>query len=124
MSKYLLSKILILLVFSFNFGYSQFDTSHHSDKEFGQTIISEKENILFHKISQANTTILFSCNFNEDHDHDHEHEDIALTLDFLSSDESTDFNCSGGFCMNESHFHKKGLTLNRQLFYYFISISC
>lgn len=62
-------------------------------------------------------------------DHDHEAEisdasDLLVMQDFISSDESTDFNCSGGFCMNEDHFHKKGLTIKRQYFYYFLNISC
>ena len=49
---------------------------------------------------------------------------LLVIQDFISSDESTDFNCSGGFCMNEDHFHKKGLTIKRQYFYYFLNISC
>ncbi|MBP2832937.1 hypothetical protein J8281_12140 [Aquimarina sp. U1-2] len=52
------------------------------------------------------------------------HEQQLSLLDVLSSDEGTDFNCSGGFCMNTLHFHKKGLTLKRQFFIYFLSISC
>ncbi|WP_130287941.1 hypothetical protein [Aquimarina brevivitae] len=44
--------------------------------------------------------------------------------DFLSSDEGADFNCSGGFCMNENHYHKKGLTAKRQYFFYFLKIAC
>lgn len=51
-------------------------------------------------------------------------ENSIVLEDFISSDESTDFNCSGGFCMNEDHFHKKGLTIKRQYFYYFVNISC
>ena len=57
---------------------------------------------------------------NESHDHSH---DLSLR-DIISSDKSTDFNCSGGFCMDESHYHKKGLTLRRQFFGYFMVISC
>lgn len=47
---------------------------------------------------------------------------VAL-IDVITSDEEANFNCSAGFCMNSGHFHKKGLTLNRQLFDYFLSIS-
>ncbi len=65
--------------------------------------------------------------FNHDHNHDEEHhihlEEISL-LDIISSDEGADFNCSGGFCMDKSHFHKKGLTLKKQFFGYFMSITC
>ncbi len=49
--------------------------------------------------------------------------DISL-IDIISSDEGADFNCSGGFCMDRSHFHKRGLTLKKQLFDYFMKISC
>jgi len=45
-------------------------------------------------------------------------------IDIISSDEGSDFNCSGGFCMDKSHSHKKGLSIKRQLFGYFIKISC
>ena len=55
--------------------------------------------------------------------HHSQNNDISL-MDIISSDEEADFNCSGGFCMHELHFHKKGLTLKRQLFDYFIKISC
>ncbi len=59
----------------------------------------------------------------EDHAH-HDHKDELSLLDIISSDEGADFNCSGGFCMNKSHFHKKGLTIKKQLFVYFMLISC
>ncbi|MDH7446827.1 hypothetical protein [Aquimarina sp. 2201CG14-23] len=68
---------------------------------------------------------------NEVHDHSDHHElvhdshshEISL-IDFISSDSGSDFNCSGGFCMDKSHFHKRGLTLKKQLFDYFMKISC
>lgn len=73
---------------------------------------------------------VFSYNFQE-HEHDHDHEDgfhaddhTLVLLDIISSDENSDFNCSGGFCMNRFHFHKKGLTLKKQFFEYFMRISC
>ena len=55
---------------------------------------------------------------------DHAHLEALSLLDIISSDEGADFNCSGGFCMNKSHFHKKGLTLKKQFFGYFMSIAC
>ncbi len=69
---------------------------------------------------------VFSYVFNtiktENHHFGHDHE-ITL-LDVILSDEGADFNCSGGFCMNKSHFHKKGLSMKKQLFDYFMSITC
>ncbi len=60
----------------------------------------------------------------ESHDaHDHGSHEIVL-LDVISSDNDFDFNCSGGFCMNNAHFHKKGLTTKKQLFEYFMNIKC
>ncbi len=67
----------------------------------------------------------FSHNTISDHIHsDHDHSGEVSLLDIISSDEGTDFNCSGGFCMNKSHFHKKGLTIKKQLFVYFMKMSC
>lgn len=51
-------------------------------------------------------------------------EESITWIDIISADEGADFNCSGGFCMHESHFHKRGLTLRKQLFDYFMRISC
>ncbi|EZH73992.1 hypothetical protein ATO12_14015 [Aquimarina atlantica] len=71
---------------------------------------------------------LFSYDFNivetENHHADHDHANELVLLDILFSDEGSDFNCSGGFCMNKSHFHKKGLSMKKQLFDYFMSIAC
>ena len=47
-----------------------------------------------------------------------------MSLDeIISSDDLTDFRCTGGFCMNESHSHKKGLSFQKQLFNYFMKVS-
>ncbi|SEK23551.1 hypothetical protein SAMN04487910_0036 [Aquimarina amphilecti] len=80
------------------------------------------------EITHDKKVFSYECVFeNANHNHaNHEvlhSEDIAL-IDIITSDEGTDFNCSGGFCMDKSHFHKKGLTLKRQLFDYFMKISC
>ncbi len=56
-------------------------------------------------------------------EHGHQHNDISQS-DFISFDQVADFNCSGGFCMDRSHFHKKGITTKKQLFDYFIRMSC
>ncbi|GAA3518429.1 hypothetical protein GCM10022393_35690 [Aquimarina addita] len=57
-----------------------------------------------------------------DHNQSNTFNQISL-IDIISSDAGADFNCSGGFCMNKLHYHKKGLTLKRQLFDYFMKIS-
>ncbi|WP_109300184.1 hypothetical protein [Aquimarina sp. AU474] len=57
-------------------------------------------------------------------DTDHDHKSDITLLDIITSDEGADFNCHGGFCMNELHFHKRGLSVKKQLFGYFMSISC
>ena len=64
-----------------------------------------------------------SHNHSEQGDCDHSHTHHISLMDIITSDEGADFNCSGGFCMDRSHFHKKGLTLKRQLFDYFITVS-
>lgn len=66
------------------------------------------------------------CFSHDAHNHaGHQDHTSSLSLiDIISSDAGADFNCSGGFCMDESHYHKKGLTLKRQLFDYFMEISC
>ncbi|MFL1896402.1 hypothetical protein ACJRPK_11920 [Aquimarina sp. 2-A2] len=52
------------------------------------------------------------------------HLDITMSLhSILSSDGGFDFNCHGGFCMQKSHTHKKGLSQNKQLFTYFMNVS-
>tara|TARA_B100001750_G_scaffold242101_1_gene254899 strand:+ start:620 stop:979 length:360 start_codon:yes stop_codon:yes gene_type:complete len=99
---------------------------------FGQ----EKNDHFFLETGYSSDDLAFEHNLQNDvqlthfdQDHDHKVEisdasDLLVMQDFISSDESTDFNCSGGFCMNEDHFHKKGLTIKRQYFYYFLNISC
>lgn len=59
---------------------------------------------------------------NYNHNHDNLCKQVSL-IDIISSDAGSDFNCSGGFCMDKSHYHKKGITLKRQLFDYFMKIS-
>ncbi len=88
-----------------------------------------------HLIAVRNTLLLKNNVFSYDSkkimacDHSLDHRvslptDAISLLDIISSDEGADFNCSGGFCLNRFHFHKKGLTLKRQLFDYFVQISC
>ncbi len=128
MIKLLHNPFLLVFLMIVNLGYSQVnhssDTNHIDvslDAQLHQEIDSntiEKEGFSY-KNTQSEHSPKIS---NEEHDHDH-HQGVSL-LDIISSDEGADFNCSGGFCMNEAHFHKKGLTLKRQLFVYFMSISC
>ncbi len=103
-----------------NLGYAQVVQS--SETETAQIEIT------FDSQEKIPTFIIHSENHDHDHEshigHNHGHEQQLSLLDIISSDEGADFNCSGGFCMNEAHYHKKGLTLKRQLFVYFMSISC
>ncbi|WP_299443507.1 hypothetical protein [uncultured Aquimarina sp.] len=81
-----------------------------------------KEKSVFSYISNLEVDSHDHSEHNEQHSHVHS-ESISL-IDIISSDEGADFNCSGGFCMDKSHFHKRGLTLKKQLFDYFMKISC
>lgn len=90
--------------------------THTNDQVFSKSELTnsfEKNVFSYNFISSKQIRSAFD---NQDHS-------ISL-IDVISSDESADFNCSAGFCMNSAHYHKKGLTLNRQLFDYFLSISC
>lgn len=132
MIKLLHSSFLLAFLFTVTSGYSQLKPTHeHISEEstihvlsntqnlqVGNNAVLEKKDFSYKKESNLSQYPFLYQNL----DHDHE-EEIAL-IDIISSDKRTDFNCSGGFCMNELHFHKKGLTMNRQLFRYFMSISC
>ncbi len=125
MNKSLHSLFLMAFLLVFNFVSSQ---SIHIDTHFSDENnvieIEHLESLLLHNHTSEEDAefsyTIYDLDSHEDHDHAHE---VSL-IDILSSDEGTDFNCSGGFCMNKSHFHKKGLTLKKQLFVYFMSISC
>ncbi|WP_378175787.1 hypothetical protein [Aquimarina sp. SS2-1] len=101
------------------------DAFIYDETQISQLGLFEHKEILKKKV--------FSYVSNGSHD-EHEHDlhiqplnldssHISL-IDIISSDEGADFNCSGGFCMDKSHFHKRGLTLKKQLFGYFMKISC
>lgn len=103
-----------------------------SSISFSQNMVLDNHNdsvsfSLFLTKKDASKNILRKYDFtiNLFHGHHHDHiDDISSIRDIISSDKSTDFNCSGGFCMNSLHFHKRGLSLKKQLFEYIISISC
>lgn len=46
----------------------------------------------------------------------------SLEIPFLVDEK--DINCSGGFCFDSSHKHRKGLSEQKQLFFYFIKVGC
>ncbi|GAA4278010.1 hypothetical protein GCM10022259_27340 [Aquimarina mytili] len=96
------------------------DDHHSIDEKNSHTthIGAHNEDAVILPIKEENSYI-----FKTKHDH-HDHEIAASLKDIISSDEGADFNCSGGFCMNKAHFHKKGLTIKKQLFVYFMRISC
>ncbi|GAA4272109.1 hypothetical protein U6A24_11430 [Aquimarina gracilis] len=132
MTKLLHSSFLLVFFLITHLGNAQLESEHvyhaeHHDLEF----LSDAENLNFETLGEANEkdfSYISDINKEElqylylDYDNDHD-EELAL-IDIISSDEGTDFNCSGGFCMNKHHYHKKGLTLKRQFFIYFMSITC
>ncbi len=130
MIKLLHSPILLVFLLIAVIGTAQssptntnFSISYDTDDIYtDHSIFSAKDLCLNKKDFSYNTV-------SKDDKHDflhknHRHTHELSILDVISSDEGTDFNCSGGFCMNELHYHKKGLTLKRQFFGYFMSISC
>lgn len=132
MIKLLHSSFLLTFLLIVNLGYSQSkSTQLHFHNENEVTFLSNTENLMQEMGLELNKK---DISYNLSHDkeqysylyqnQDHDHEESLTLIDIISSDEGTDFNCSGGFCMNELHYHKKGLTLKRQLFGYFMSISC
>lgn len=127
MNKLLLNTISVTFLLVINMGYSQSGNfidllTFEQENIFSSNSSSfvKQETILANEIVFSHT---FKSNMKIDHlDHKHHHE-VSL-LDIITSDEGADFNCSGGFCMNKSHFHKKGLSLKKQFFDYFMSITC
>ncbi|WP_438712477.1 hypothetical protein ACSTS3_09080 [Aquimarina muelleri] len=127
MNKLLLTTISVIFLFSVDIVYSQSDN-------FIGSLNFEQKNIFLSNfnlfVKQETTPVgkkvfsyIFNVNKRADHlNHEHSHE-VSL-LDVITSDEGSDFNCSGGFCMNKSHSHKKGLTLKKQFFVYFMNITC
>ncbi len=132
MTKPLHNLFLLTFLSIFTFGKAQVMTMnlHHVDHD--HTIESTIESLGFeksHTIENKNefSHILIVEKSNYAHLHvnvDHDHNNDVVLLDIISSDEGADFNCHGGFCMNELHFHKRGLSVKKQLFGYFMSISC
>ncbi|WP_062058864.1 hypothetical protein [Aquimarina longa] len=118
MNKFLCYTIVLTLLLITNIGYSQ---SINTDSPLHVEGVFLSNPHLNHNVSKTFLNIDIK-NHHLDEDHDHTHT-ISL-LDIISSDEGADFNCSGGFCMIKSHFHKKGLTLKKQFFNYFMKIAC
>ncbi len=132
MIKLLHSSFLLVFLFTVTSGYSQLEPTHeHVSEESTVYVLSNTQNFQIGSNTISKTKD-FSYNIDANQleypflyqNLDHDHEEEIVLIDIISSDKRTDFNCSGGFCMNELHFHKKGLTMNRQLFRYFMSISC
>ncbi|WP_025741426.1 hypothetical protein [Aquimarina pacifica] len=131
MQKFPKSFVLIVFLLIFNFVNSQ-STSFDSVNNLAlYTTASEDIETFELFVKEGFSYDNDEIHLNEDyvhhsdaaaHNHDHNHD--VVMLDIISSDEGADFNCSGGFCMNKSHYHKKGLTLKKQFFVYFIRISC
>ncbi len=132
MIKLLHSSFLLVFLLIANLGYSQSKCTHQHFLEGNDQNISLDAESFFHETSIKTNTKVFSYNFDINEakqpylyqNMDHDHQEELVLIDIISSDEGTDFNCSGGFCMNKLHYHKKGLTLKRQFFGYFMSITC
>ncbi|WP_299902865.1 hypothetical protein [uncultured Aquimarina sp.] len=131
MTKLLRFTLLFVFVFTTNHIFSQEDLLKERNSTFTthSTDLNEFVLVPFTNFSQKEVFSYKECGGVHSHGHHEHHEgDLHLNsftlIDIISSDEGADFNCSGGFCMDESHFHKRGLTLKKQLFDYFMSISC
>lgn len=127
MIKLLQCSFIVLFSLIVNSTYAQ-STSilNHSHHEQEHIFLSHSEPLfLQNQISKDLKVFSYNIVVNiEDYHLDHDHTSKVTLLDILTSEEGSDFNCSGGFCMNKSHFHKKGLTLKKQLFDYFMNITC
>lgn len=131
MTKLLHFALLFVFVFTVNYTWSQEDLLKEKNNPLTIHSVDLNEFVLvpFTNLSEKEVFSYKKCAVSHDHEgHEHQegnfHSDGFTLIDIISSDEGADFNCSGGFCMDESHFHKRGLTLKKQLFDYFMSISC
>ncbi len=135
MQKSLHSFVLMMFLLIFNFCNAQVKgkksvesgislTASSNTKEHNTTskkkVFSYAMGMMRINVDKMRNSCIAVDDNNDDNDQSH---DLSM-LDIISSDEGADFNCSGGFCMNKAHYHKKGLTLKRQFFGYFILISC
>ncbi len=121
-------RTISLFFILYNLCVMNVQSQHIVDHSIKHSFLSSPAKSILSLIELEKKVFSYDIGFQE-HDHDHKDEfhmhDHKLTLlDIISSEENSDFNCSGGFCMNRSHLHKKGLTLKKQLFEYFMSISC
>ncbi|MBG6130563.1 hypothetical protein IWQ47_002039 [Aquimarina sp. EL_43] len=129
MNKLLRYPLIFVFLLIANLANSQSSTtinhSNHEQENIFSFLTDQPILIQNHVFSKKK---VFSYDFNvveTENDHaDHDHANDVVLLDIIFSDEGSDFNCSGGFCMNKSHFHKKGLSMKKQLFDYFMSIAC
>ncbi|AXT55694.1 hypothetical protein J8L88_16555 [Aquimarina sp. MMG015] len=119
--------LFVFVLFSFII-QAQEDVLKETIGQFSGSITTFDFSIHQKNIIEQSEKVFSYENCNHDHlthnDHNEFHSESISLMDIISPDEGADVNCSGGFCMHESHFHKKGLTLRRQLFDYFMKISC
>lgn len=129
MNKLLRYPLILVFLLIANLANSQSSTiinhsNHEQENIFSfltdHSILIQNHVFIKKKIFSYDLNIIETKNYDLDHDHVN---DLVL-LDIIFSDEGSDFNCSGGFCMNKSHFHKKGLSMKKQFFDYFMSIAC
>ena len=119
MTKLLHYSFLLVFIFLSNLGFSQSSTP---TSQIAHQHSHEKVSINTHL--DADTIIVLLANLELEAEHNHRN-DVSL-LDIMSSEKEEDLNCLGGFCMDHTHFHKRGLNIKsrRQLFRYFVKISC
>ncbi|SHI57576.1 hypothetical protein [Aquimarina spongiae] len=119
MTKLLHYSFLLVFIFLSNLGFSQSSTPTF---QIAHQHTHEKVSINTHL--DADTIIVLLANLELEAEHNH-CNDVSL-LDIMSSEKEEDLNCLGGFCMDHTHFHKRGLNIKsrRQLFRYFVKISC
>ncbi|MBW1296771.1 hypothetical protein [Aquimarina litoralis] len=130
MTKLLHFALLLVFLLSANSLWSQEDKLKEMIGQYDNHIVSlEKEEFptipsFFEKEDFSYSKCFGLHRIKKNHDKKISHKEGITWIDIISADEGADFNCSGGFCMHESHFHKRGLTLRKQLFDYFMRISC
>ncbi len=110
-----MKRVILIFVFLgvFQFTTAQVENKLESKFDFIELEHEHSDENIIHKL-------LHKTNVNDELIQHYTFSDINLSETFFKR--SSNINCSGGFCMIHSHYHKKGLTRNRQYFDYFMKI--
>ena len=121
MTKLLHYSFLLVFIFLSNLGFSQSSTPTF---QIAHQHTNEQVSIKTHL--DADNIIVLLANLPLDAEVMTDHCNDVSLIDIISSEKEEDLNCLGGFCMDHTHFHKRGLNIKsrRQLFRYFVKISC